>query len=128
MCMNGGDLVRRLFADAGRDIRQSVRMLLGAPGFAAGALVTLALGVGATSAIFSVIRTVILVPLPYHDPDRLVTVWETNRGGTVRNVIAPANFVEWRERTATLDHLGMVGPASLTILTNGQPIETQGLT
>ncbi len=77
------------------------------------ALVTLALGIGATSAIFSVVRTVMLEPLPYHEPDRLVTVWETNRGGTVRNVIAPANFVAWRERSRSLEHLGMVGPASV---------------
>ena len=61
--------------------------------------VTLALGIGATSAIFSVVRTVLLEPLPYREPDRIVAVWETNRGGTSRNVIAPANFVAWRERT-----------------------------
>ena len=47
-----------------------------------------------------------LEPLPYHEPDRIVAVWETNRGGTSRNVIAPANFVAWRERTRTLEHLG----------------------
>ena len=126
--MNGVEFVTRVLTDAVRDVRQGVRMLTGAPGFTIGALITLALGVGATSAVFSVIRTVMLEPLPYDEPDRLVTVWETNRGGTSRNVIAPANFVEWRERTTTLDHLGMVGPAALAMSINGQPIETQGLT
>src|SRR5262245_35339395 len=77
-----------------RDIRHGLRMLLGAPGFTVTALVTLALGIGATSAIFSVVRTVMLRPLPYHEPDRLVAVWETNRGATSRNVIAPANYAE----------------------------------
>jgi putative ABC transport system permease protein len=114
--------------DAVRDLRHGVRLLRRGPGFAAGALVTLALGIGATAAIFSVVRTVMLDPLPYRDPDRIVTVWETNRGGTARNVIAPANFVAWRERSHTLDHLGMVGFTGLTMMANGQPVETSGLT
>ena len=79
-------------------------------------MLTLALGIGATAAIFSVVRTVLLEPLPYHQPERLVTVWETNRGGTTRNVIAPANFVVWRERARTLEHLGMVAPVGLSII------------
>ena len=114
--------------DAVRDLRHGVRLLRRSPGFAAGALVTLALGIGATAAIFSVVRTVMLDPLPYRDPDRIVTVWETNRGGTTRNVIAPANFAAWRERSNTLDHLGMVGFTGFTMMVNGQPVETTGLT
>ena len=110
-----------------RDLRQGVRMLARAPGFTAGALVTLALGIGASSAIFSIVRTVMLDPLPYDRPDRIVTVWETNRGATARNVIASANFVAWRERTRTLEHFGMVGPAGLTIMVDGQPLEASGL-
>jgi putative ABC transport system permease protein len=117
-----------LLEDSVRDVRHGVRVLRGAPGFTAAALVTLALGIGATSAIFSVVRTVMLEPLPYQDPDRIVTVWETNRGGTVRNVIAPANFVAWRERTRTLEHLGMVGPAGLTMIINRVPDRISGLT
>jgi putative ABC transport system permease protein len=113
--------------DAARDLSHGVRVLRRSPGFTAGALLTLALGIGATAAIFSVVRTVMLEPLPYRYPDRIVTVWETNRGGTVRNVIAPANFVAWRERSRTLEHLGMVGPANLTMIVNGQPLETSGL-
>jgi putative ABC transport system permease protein len=113
--------------DTARDLRHGIRVLRRAPGFAAGALLTLALGIGATTAIFSIVRTVMLEPLPYREPDRIVTVWETNRGGAVRNVIAPANFVAWRERTRTLDGLGMVGPAGLTLIVNGQPFEASGL-
>jgi putative ABC transport system permease protein len=115
-----------LIADAVRDVRHGLRVLRRAPGFAAAALVTLALGIGATSAIFSVVRTVMWTPLPYRDPDRIVTVWETNRGGTSRNVIAPANFVAWRERAHTLEHFGMVEPAALTMIINGQPDRVPG--
>ena len=107
------------FEDSWRDVRHGFRMLSRAPGFTAAALLTLALGIGATAAIFNVARTVLLEPLPYGEPDRIVSVWETNRGGTVRNVISAANFVAWRERTRTLDHLGMVGPANLTIIIDG---------
>ena len=116
-----------LLDDSVRDVRHGLRGLRRAPGFTAAALVTLALGIGATSAIFSVVRTVMLEPLPYHEPGRIVAVWETNRGGTVRNVIAPANFVAWRERTRTLDHLGMVGPAGIAMIVNGQPLDVSGL-
>jgi putative ABC transport system permease protein len=116
-----------LLEDTLRDIRQGLRILRRAPGFTAAALITLALGIGATSAIFSVVRTVMLAPLPYHEPDRLVAIWETNRGGTVRNVIAPANFVAWRERTQTLEHLGTVGPTGLAIVVNGQAENVEGL-
>ncbi len=116
-----------LLEDSVRDVRHGLRGLRRAPGFTAAALVTLALGIGATSAIFSVVRTVMLEPLPYHEPERIVAVWETNRGGTVRNVIAPANFVAWRERTRTLDHLGMVGPAGIAMIIDGQPLDISGL-
>ena len=114
--------------DSARDLRHGVRVLRQAPGLAAAALVTLALGIGATSAIYSLVRAVMLEPLPYREPDRIVAVWETNRGGTSRNVIAPANFVAWRERARTLEHLGMVGPAGAAMIINGQPVDTSGLT
>ena len=117
-----------LLEDSVRDVRHGLRVLRRAPGLTAAALVTLALGIGATSAIFSVVRTVMLEPLPYHEPDRIVAVWETNRGGTSRNVIAPANFVAWRERTRTLEHLGMVGPTGVAMIINGMPMNVAGLT
>jgi putative ABC transport system permease protein len=119
--------MKALLEDSVRDIGHGIRVLRGAPGFSAAALVTLALGIGATSAIFSVVRTVMLQPLPYRDPDRIVAIWETNRGGTTRNVIAPANFVAWRERARTLEHLGMVGPANIAAVINGQPDQVSGL-
>jgi hypothetical protein len=82
-----------LLEDSVRDLRHGTRLLRRSPGFAVAALATLAVGIGATSAIYSVARTVMLEPLLYYRPDRIVTVWETNRGAAVRNGIAPANFV-----------------------------------
>ena len=117
-----------MMEDSLRDVRHGLRVMRQSPGFTAAALLTLALGIGATSAVFSVVRTVMLEPLPYRDPDRIVAVWETNRGGTSRNVIAPANFVAWRERTRTLEHLGMVGPTNLVVIVDGQPSNVSGLT
>jgi putative ABC transport system permease protein len=117
-----------LLEDSVRDLLHGARVLRRAPGFTAAALVTLALGIGATSATFSVVRTVMLEPLPYREPDRIVAVWETNRGGTVRNVIAPANYVAWRERSRTLEHLGMVEPGSVIMIISGQPVRIDGLT
>jgi putative ABC transport system permease protein len=111
-----------------RDVGHGFRLLRRSPGFTAAALLTLALGIGATSAVFSVVRTVMLEPLPYRDPDRIVAIWETNRGGSIRNVIAPANFVAWRERVRSLEHLGMVGPANLVLMIDGQPSNVSGLT
>ena len=110
-----------LLEDGVRDVRHGVRLLLRTPAFALAALLTLALGIGATAAIFSVVRTVVLEPLPYRDPGRLVAVWETNRGGTARNVIAPANFVAWRERSRSLEHFGMVGPRTVAMIVDGVP-------
>jgi putative ABC transport system permease protein len=117
-----------LLDDCLRDIRHGARMMRRTPGFTAAAIATLALGIGATSAIFGIVRTVMLEPLPYQHPDRIVGIWETNRGGAFRNVIAPANFVEWRERTRTLQYLGMVGPATLVVMIDGQPSAVEGLT
>ena len=116
-----------LLQDVGRDLRHAVRVLRRAPGFAAGAVLTLALGIGATAAVFSIVHTVMLEPLPYDRPERIVTIWETARGGAVRNVIAPANFVAWRERSRTLQHFGIVEPAGLTMTIEGQPVESPGL-
>jgi putative ABC transport system permease protein len=110
-----------------QDLRFALRSFARTPRFTIPAVLALALGIGATSAIFSVIQAVVLKPLPYRDPDRIVSVWESNaKRNRSRNVIAPANFVEWRARTKSLEHLGSVGPARLTVVLNGQPEEIPG--
>ena len=77
------------------DLTYAVRMLRRNPGFAATAVITLALGIGANTAIFSVCNAVLFKPLPYAEPDRIVMLSERQRDGKPSNV-APANFVDWR--------------------------------
>jgi putative ABC transport system permease protein len=111
-----------------QDLRFAVRAFVRAPRFSVPAVLALALGIGATSAIFSVVRGVMLRPLPYRDPDRIVSIWETSVSrNQPRGIVAAANFVEWRERNRSLAYLGMVGPARLNLLLDGQPYEIAGL-
>lgn len=110
-----------------QDLRFAVRSFLRSPRFTVPAVLALALGIGATSAIFSVVRGVLLEPLPYDDPGRIVSIWEANASrNRMRNVIGPANFVAWKERNRSFEYLGMVGPARLNIILNGQPYEVVG--
>ncbi len=82
-----------------QDLRYAVRTLRKSPGFAAVTVLTLALGIGGATAIFTVVHGVLIARLPFRDADRLVAVWEENadRPGR-RNVVAPSNFVRWNER------------------------------
>ena len=110
-----------------QDLRFAVRSFLRTPRFTIPAVIALALGIGATSAIFSVVRGVILEPLPYRDPERIVAVWENRLDrNRPRNVVAPANFVAWRERNKSFELLGMVGPSRQNIVLDGQPQEVAG--
>lgn len=111
-----------------QDLRFALRSFLRAPRFTVPAIVALALGIGATSAIFSVVRGVLLEPLPYEAPERVVSIWEANAArNRSRNVIGPANFVAWGERSRSFEHLGMVGPARLSMMLDGQPYEITGM-
>ena len=86
-----------------RDIRYGVRTLYRSPGFTLVAILVMALGLGATTSLFTIVRAVLLKPLPFHEPDKLVTVYEHFRGeiagGDGFNPVAPADFRDWREQT-----------------------------
>jgi putative ABC transport system permease protein len=111
-----------------QDLRFALRSFVRAPRFSVPAILALALGVGATSATLSVVRGVMLEPLPYRDPDRIVTIWETNPDRNIRrNVIGQANFVAWRERTTSFEHLGMAGPTRLSLMVGNMPEEVEGM-
>jgi putative ABC transport system permease protein len=93
----------------GRDLRLGVRLLWKAPGFSAVALAALALGMGATSAIFSVVDAVLLKPLPFRDPQRLLVLWERNSAQDLEKMfVAPGNFLEWRNQSRALESLAAI--------------------
>src|ERR1044071_9621807 len=91
-----------------QDIRYGLRLLIKRPGFTTVAIIALALGIGANTAIFSVVNAVLLRRLPYRDPSRLMMVWENNRNrGRSRNVISPANFLDWRDQNSVFEDMAM---------------------
>jgi predicted permease len=93
------------------DLIYALRMLRKNRGFAAAAVVTLALGIGANTAIFSVCYAVLFKPLPYAEPSRIVTLWERQRDGTLSDV-APANFVDWRDASRSFSGMAAVSASS----------------
>ncbi|PYP98723.1 MAG: ABC transporter permease [Gemmatimonadetes bacterium] len=107
-----------------QDIRYAVRMLAKSPGFTAVVVLTLALGIGANTAIFSVVNGVLLTPLPYKDPSRLVVVWES-KGTSNHNVVNPANYMDWHDRATSFSGLALMSWRSLTFA-GDQAEEVQG--
>ncbi len=102
------------------DLRHALRQLLKQPGFAAVAIATLALGIGANTAIFSVVNGVLLRPLPVDNPDRIVMVWESNLSrGWPRFSASPANYMDWVEQNDVFDHVGAYAGASVTLTGDG---------
>lgn len=108
-----------------RDLRYGVRGLLRAPATSGVAILTLALGVGAVTTIYSVVHSVLLQPLPYANADRLVALGTTfdkpGKPGADLNGASVPNFVDWRERLTTLDELTGAMRTSLVVLGDGEP-------
>ena len=106
-----------------QDIRYAARTLLKSPGFTVSAVLTLALGIGANAAIFSVVEGVLLRSLPYRAPDRLVMLWENHpQEGAPRSPFAPANYTDLRAQTESFESLGAIYPYSTVNLTGvGEP-------
>ena len=111
-----------------QDLRYGFRMLAKNPGFTAVAVLTLALGIGANTAIFSVVNAVLLKPLPYRDADRLVMVWEQNpERGWYRNIVSAANFLDWRKQNDVFTQMAAADPQkSFNVTGTGQPEEVWG--
>ena len=88
------------------DLRYGARMLAKAPAFTAVALVTLALGMGAATAIFSVVDTVLLKPLPFRDAERLLLIWENNVSQNLdRTLVSPADFLAWQQQSRAVERM-----------------------
>ena len=106
-----------------QDLRYGARMLLKNPGFTLIAVITLALGIGANTAIFSVVNAVLLRPLPYGDPDRLVWMWGNIRNGGNSASVSPPDFLDYRAQNNVFEQFGAsftVG-SSINLTGGGEP-------
>jgi len=103
------------------DLRYALRQLIKAPSFTIVAILTLALGIGACTAIFSVVKTVLLSPLDYPDPDRLVIIRETNLPQFPEFSVSPPNFIDWQKQAKSYENLGAAASASLNLTGEGEP-------
>jgi putative ABC transport system permease protein len=104
------------------DLRYALRLLSKTPVFTVAAIGTLALGIGANTTIFSLVQTVLLHPLPYADPDRVVMVWEdATAAGFPRNTPAPGNFNDWRRTNRSFTDMAATRFAFATLTMDGAP-------
>lgn len=109
------------------DLRFALRSLRKSPGFTAVAVLTLALGIGANTAVFSLINAVLLRPLPYAEPDRLVLVWESAPFFGLRDSpVSPANYVDWKARSRSFEEMGALEDRSYRLIGQGTPEVVQG--
>jgi putative ABC transport system permease protein len=110
-----------------QDLRYSTRTLLKRPGFVITTTIILALGIGANSTIFSVVNAILMRPLPYEAPDRIVMVWETNQTKALkRSIVSPANFLDWRKQNHVFDHLAAFRFWYYTVTGASNPERYQG--
>jgi putative ABC transport system permease protein len=118
-----------LLTDLARDFRYGARALVRTPSFTVVAVAVLALGIGATSAIVSLLNATWLKPLPFADEDRLVTLWVdlTALGGPPRVEIAPANYADWRERAQSFESMAPIQAVSLNLTGGGEPERLSGV-
>ena len=116
-----------LLADLLHDLRYAARMQRKNPGFTIIAIIALALGIGANTAIFSVVNTVLLRPLPYKDPERLVMVWEdATKHGYPRDTPAVANFIDWRDQNQVFEGMAAIAEESFNLTGTGDPERLEG--
>jgi putative ABC transport system permease protein len=116
----------RVLGDLWQDVRHAGRSFWKTPSFAATAVLTLALGIGATTAIFSVVYGVLLKPLPFHEPDRLVSLRQHAPHG-VGTVQGPATYLTYRENQQAFEAIGAWSPAEVSITGGGDPERVQAL-
>lgn len=112
-----------LFETLGQDIRYGVRMLVKHKSFTSIAVVTLALGIGANTAIFSVVNELLLSPLPYRDAEQIVLLWEVSPEGRHQNTTSRANFRRWREQQTSYQDIAAFTDQRVNLTGNGEPEE-----
>ncbi len=109
-----------MFSELAQDMRYGVRSLVKARGFAAVAILTLALGIGANSAIFSFVDGVLLKPLPYASADRILYLWEKPPGGG-NNVVSAMNYLDWRAQSTVFETVVATTGGAMTLSGRGEP-------
>ncbi|HEX8458967.1 MAG TPA: ABC transporter permease [Pyrinomonadaceae bacterium] len=116
-----------IMGDIRQDLRYAVRMMWKTPAFTVVAIIALALGIGANSAIFSVVNTVLLRPLPYQDPERLVMVWEDDtKGGYPRDTPAVANYIDWRDQNTVFEGMAAFADEDFNLTGTSEPERLKG--
>src|SRR5262247_546781 len=121
--IKGGGLMETLL----QDLRYGARMLRKSPGFTAVAALTLALGIGANTAIFSVVNAVLLRPLPYKDEDRLVWLWETRLPEVPGTNPSPANFLDWQKQNKVFEQLEAMNVRDFNLIGGANPERIRGM-
>src|SRR6185437_10761217 len=106
-----------------QNLRYGLRVLRKAPGFTAVAVITLALGIGATTAIFSVVYAALIAPLPYPKSDQLVMVW--SKVGGDRNVVSAADFLDWKRQNTVFQDLNAWSGATYNLATPERPEQVE---
>jgi putative ABC transport system permease protein len=113
-----------------QDLRYSLRGLLKSPGFAAVAVIVLALGIGANTAIFSVVNAVLLRPLPYPDADRLVRIWHVPPAKSFPGIslfsVSPANYLDWENQNHVFAQMAIYGGRDFDLTGTDHPEEVEG--
>jgi predicted permease len=111
-----------------QDIRIGLRMLRKNRAFTAVAILTLGLGIGANSAIFSVVDAMLLRPLPYPEPEGLVRVWESSlKYDSARNVVNPLNFMDWRDQSQAFESMAAISTSATNLSSHGRPVAVEGM-
>src|SRR6202166_1701889 len=131
----GAEVTKELVRSAGwesfvetcwQDSRFAARMLRKSPGFTAVAILTLALGIGANTAVFSVVQGVLLAPLPYHEPDRLLTVWLNNFHLNSPTYLSSRDFMDWEHAAPPFEKMSAYARRSFDLSSPGNPEHLEG--
>jgi putative ABC transport system permease protein len=113
-----------------QDLRYGVRVLVKSPVFTTVAVVSLALGIGANTAIFSVVNSLLLRPLPYADSERIVHVWHTppqeSFPGMDRFSVSPANYLDWKDQSHAFEQMAAYGDAGFSLSAGEEPMPVSG--
>ncbi len=113
----------RLIDDGWRDLKYALRTLARTPGFTIAAVLVMALGIGANTAIFTVVHSVLLKPLPFKDPDRLIQLYEQSPGGKrAYNWVAGGMYAAWKKQAPSVEQMAIFGTDSISLSGDGGPL------